>query len=63
MTFESGLYWYLGIMGALLACAVAYQFTPASRLRRRRRKSHSHIETKVRRPMVRFSVRPPDEKR
>ena len=36
--------------------------SPSARLRRRRRKSHSRIISKGRRPMVRFSVRPPKGK-
>ena len=48
----------VGLGGALALAA----FSPAAKLRRRRRKSHSRIVSKSRRPMIRFSVRPPKDK-
>jgi len=46
----------LGILGGF-----GIQLSNDARLRRRRRKSHSRIISKSRRPMVRFSARPPKE--
>jgi len=55
--------WVIVGLAALLALGVAgllfSQFSAASRLRRRRRKSHSPLISKTRRTTVRFSVRPP----
>jgi hypothetical protein len=54
--------WIIGILivigfavGAIAFARVSHD----SRLRRRRRKSHSPLSYKTRRPTVRFSVRPP----
>jgi hypothetical protein len=51
-------FWLIGIVVAGGWSAVAF-FSPAARLHRRRRKSHSRIKSKSNRPMVRFSVKPP----
>ncbi len=61
---EGWLLWTVGgvvILG--LAVMVASQFSAEARLRRRRRKSHSPIVAKTRRPTVRFSVTVHKEKR
>ena len=52
----------LGVATLGLALALTFYFSGDSRLRRRRRKSHSKIISKARKPIVRFSVRPPKEK-
>ncbi len=55
------LVWGLvGLMGVGLALWFAVA-SPEARMRRRRRKSHSRIVSKAKRPMVKFSVRPPKE--
>jgi len=46
----------LCVLGLLLS-----QLSTGARLRRRRRKSHSPLVSKARRPTVRFSVRPPKD--
>lgn len=48
--------WIIGIVAFGVWAGFAV-FAPAARLRRRRRKSHSPLASKTRRPMVRFSVR------
>jgi hypothetical protein len=60
MTFGDLLIWLLlGTVAAGLALLAAHQLSNESRLRRRRRKNHSPLSSKARRPTVRFSVRPP----
>lgn len=54
--------WFLLWTVALIALGLwaAFGFLSSSaKLRRRRRKSHSRIESTANRPTVRFSVRPP----
>jgi hypothetical protein len=52
------VFWLSGlVVGGIWAGASL--FSPAARLERRRRKSHSRIKAKTNRPIVRFSVRPP----
>jgi hypothetical protein len=46
----------LGVAGLLVS-----QLSSEARMRRRRRKNHSPLVSKARRPNVRFSVRPPKE--
>ena len=56
--------WLIAILILTVLGVGALFFTrlsPDSRLRRRRRKSHSPLISKARRPTVRFSVRPPKE--
>jgi hypothetical protein len=52
------VFWLIGIFVVAAWAGFAF-FSPSARLERRRRKSHSRIEPKTNRPMVRFSVRPP----
>ena len=61
MLRDNRLLWYVGIVAVFLLAAVIVQLSREARLRRRRRKSHGRIVAKVKRPMVRFSVRPPKE--
>ena len=49
-------WWLVGLGGAMLLVMAAIRFY-STRLSRRRRKSHSPIISKARRPMVKFSVR------
>lgn len=44
-----GVVWYM----------VTHYWTPAARLERKRRKNHSPVVTKAKRPMVLFSVKTP----
>jgi len=57
--------WFAGSLVAIIAlCGLvlfAFQLSPEARLRRRRRKSHSRLVAKTRRPMVRFNVKGPKE--
>jgi hypothetical protein len=55
------IWWFIGLLGAGLAGLLLFQLSSNSRLRRRRRKSHSRIVSKSRQPTVRFSVNPPKE--
>jgi hypothetical protein len=50
------------LVGIGLGLAFTSYFSEEARMRRRRRKSHSKIISKTRRPIVRFSVRPPKKK-
>lgn len=52
----------VGCVAVTAACFFVFQLSSEARLRRRRRKSHSRLVSKARRPIVRFSVRPPEEK-
>jgi hypothetical protein len=61
MLRDNRLIWYVGIIALFLLAAMIFQLTRDARLRRRRRKSHGRIVAKAKRPMVRFSVRPPKE--
>jgi hypothetical protein len=61
MLHDNRLISYVVIIAAFLLAAIIFQVTREARLRRRRRKSHGRIVAKVKRPMVRFSVRPPKE--
>jgi hypothetical protein len=62
MLKSDALLW--GLLGLVVLAFgfVIFRFTTDARLRRRRRKSHSRVISKSRRPMVRFSVKPPKEK-
>jgi len=57
--------WLIAGLIALVALCVLglffSQLSSGARLRRRRRKSHSPLVSKARRPTVRFSVRPPKD--
>jgi hypothetical protein len=46
----------LGVLAAWIGFGV---FSPSAKLRRRRRKSHTRIQSTSNRPAVRFSVRSP----
>jgi hypothetical protein len=48
----------VSVLGLLLVMGLLAR---RERVERRRRRSHGRITTKVNRPMVRFSVRPPKE--
>ncbi len=56
------VWWLVGLAGVMLL-AFGLLFNPEARMRRRLRKTHSRIVSKTRRPMVRFSVRPPPKKK
>ncbi len=63
MMSDGWLSWSVGgVVFVGVAVLVASQFSPEARLRRRRRKSHSPIVSKTRRPTVKFSVTVPKEK-
>ena len=52
------------MIGVLFIGAIVFvvmHFTSESRLRKRRRKSHTRVITKANKPMVKFSVKPPKE--
>ncbi|PYJ03004.1 MAG: hypothetical protein DME25_13980 [Verrucomicrobia bacterium] len=54
--------WLLfGVIGLGLLVGLGSQLSRDARLRRRRRKSNSPVVSTARRPMVRFSVKPPKE--
>ncbi len=55
---DISLLWIIAVilMGFLISNVVA-NFSGEARARRRRRKNHCPVSSKVRRPMVRFSVR------
>ena len=53
------IWWFVALIVVGLIGVLLFQLSPDARLRRRRRKSHARIVAKSRRPMVRFSVRPP----
>ena len=57
--------WLIAGLIALLALCFGgllfSQLSSGARLRRRRRKSHTPLVSKARRPTVRFSVRPPKD--
>ncbi len=59
MRIWSEVWWYSLLMLLFLGLIGIYRRTNASRIRRRLRKSNRHITSRVRRPMIRFSVRPP----
>lgn len=62
MLKSDGLLWgLLGLVVLTIGFAI-FKYTTDTRLRRRRRKSHSRVVSKSRRPMVRFSVKPPKDK-
>jgi hypothetical protein len=54
------IFWGIGVVVAGIWAGAAF-ISPAARLQRRRRKSHSRIKSTANRPMVRFSVQPPKE--
>jgi len=55
--------WLIAALVALgLAFALTSYFSEDAKMRRRRRKSHAKVISKSRRPVVKFSVRPPKEK-
>jgi hypothetical protein len=55
--------WLIAALVALgAAFALTTYFSEDARLRRRRRKSHAKVISKARRPVVKFSVRPPKDK-
>jgi hypothetical protein len=54
-------WWVFGLIVISLTCVLLFRLTPNARLRRRRRKSHSRIVSRARRPAVRLSVRPPKD--
>jgi hypothetical protein len=56
------MWWLFGVVALFLGVIIVRQLSPDSRLRRRRRKSHGPIVSKSRKPLVRFSVRPPRDK-
>jgi hypothetical protein len=62
MLKSDALLWCLLGLVVLALGLVVFRYTSDTKLRRRRRKSHSRIVSKSRRPMVRFSVKPPKEK-
>ena len=49
--------WLIAVVVAIAGIALGLHFSPAARLRRRRRKNYSRIVYKSRRPSIRFSVR------
>jgi hypothetical protein len=52
----------IGLAAIGLMFTLAFYLPAEARLRRRRRKSHNKIISKSRKPIVRFSVRPPKDK-
>jgi hypothetical protein len=52
------MFWLIGLVMIGVWGGVAL-FSRGARMRRRRRKSHTRLTSKVNRPMVRFSVRTP----
>jgi hypothetical protein len=54
------VWWLLGVTAFGCLAAGGFQWS-RTRVRRRRRKSHSPIVSKSRRPTVRFSVKPPKD--
>lgn len=56
------VWWVAGLTVLFLLGALIFQLSPTARLRRRRRKSHTPLISKARRPMVKFSVRTPRKK-
>jgi hypothetical protein len=62
MLSRDDLVWVLiGIVFLGAIVFLALHFTSESRLRKRRRKSHSPVIAKSNKPMVKFSVKPPKE--
>ena len=51
------IWWLVAVLLAIVMIALAFRFSPAARLRRRRRKNYSQVVYKSRRPSIRFSVR------
>lgn len=60
LPWESLLLW--GIVGAFAIAVIVGLFNRSARLRRRRRRNHSPVETSARRPTVKFSVKGPKKK-
>ena len=62
MLRNDSLFWCL-IAFLAVGCIIAtvYYFGGESRLRRRRRKSHSRLTSKARQPTVKFSVKTPED--
>ena len=59
---QNALFWCVTfLVAAALTGILTSYFSEDSRMRRRRRKSHRKLIAKTRRPIVRFSVRPPKE--
>jgi hypothetical protein len=58
MRGEILIFWLVGLAAAGI-WAGRHWFSPAARVERRRRKSHSRIISKTNRRTVRFSVKPP----
>jgi hypothetical protein len=50
-----------GVGAAVLLMAALSQLSPAARLRRRLRKTHSRIVSKTKEPTVKFSVKTPKD--
>jgi hypothetical protein len=60
---EQAVIWLIAALVALgAAFGLTTYFSEDARLRRRRRKSHAKVISKARRPVVKFSVRPPRDK-
>ncbi len=54
--------WFaIGLIGITALVVLAFNLSSEARLRRRRRRSHSRIVSSARRPVVKFSVKPPKE--
>ena len=64
MNFSQPMWWSLAGVLALIVIGgmVAAIFSSGARLERRRRKSNTRVISKANRPMVKFSVRPPESK-
>ena len=62
---EQPLFWIIGLIALGLASwyFIKHYFSPAARIERKRRKSHSRLVTKAKRPMVLFSVKTPKSDR
>jgi hypothetical protein len=58
---EQPVFWIIGLIAVGLASwyIVRHHFSPEARLERKRRKSHSRVVTKAKKPMVLFSVKTP----
>lgn len=63
MDFDNPRLWIaVGIVATVaVASFLVLYFAPDARLERRRRKNNSRVVSTARRPMVKFSVRTPDE--
>ncbi len=62
MAREDAMIWFaIGLIGITALVVLAFNLSSEARLRRRRRRSHSRIVSSARRPVVKFSVKPPKE--